>query len=162
MSSATFSAVTTEVAHAGASIVNPPGAASISPLPFPKLPWCVVGPQAAPNASNPMIVFDMAGLPVRAETVEASIVHLKRQVALRESRSVLHNAIMLACILPIAFVANITRVIILVLITYYFGDAAGQGFLHGTAGMVLMVAALLFLFLVDGALVRVLREKPRA
>ena len=41
---------------------------------------------------------------------------------------------MLASILPIAFVANIVRVIVLVLITYHLGDEAGQGFLHGTAG----------------------------
>ena len=57
-------------------------------------------------------------------------------------RSRLHNAIMLASILPIAFVANIVRVIVLVLITYHFGDEAGQGFLHGAAGMVLMLVAL--------------------
>jgi exosortase B len=54
----------------------------------------------------------------------------------------LHNAIMLASILPIAFVANIVRVIVLVLVTYHLGDEAGQGFLHGTAGIVLMVVAL--------------------
>src|SRR5678810_451776 len=42
-------------------------------------------------------------------------------------RSLLHNAIMLASILPIAFAANIVRVIVLVVITYHFGDAAGQG-----------------------------------
>ena len=57
-------------------------------------------------------------------------------------RSKLHNAIMLASILPIAFAANIVRVIVLVLITYHFGDEAGQGFLHGAAGIVLMLVAL--------------------
>jgi len=72
----------------------------------------------------------------------------------RKSR--LHNAIMLASLLPIAFVANIVRVMVLVLITYYLGDEAGQGFLHGTAGMVLMVIALLICFLLDALLVKVL------
>jgi exosortase B len=72
----------------------------------------------------------------------------------RKSR--LHNAIMLASLLPIAFVANIVRVMVLVLITYYLGDEAGQGFLHGTAGMVLMVIALLICFLLDAMLVKVL------
>lgn len=67
-------------------------------------------------------------------------------------KSAVHNAIMLATILPIAFVANIVRVIVLVLITYHFGDEAGQGFLHGAAGMVLMLVALLFFFFVDGLL----------
>ena len=68
----------------------------------------------------------------------------------------LHNAIMLASILPIAFVANIVRVIVLVLITYHFGDEAGQGFLHGTAGMVLMLVALACFFALDALLARVL------
>lgn len=78
----------------------------------------------------------------------------------RESR--LHNAIMLAAILPIAFVANIVRVIILVLITYYLGDEAGQGFLHGTAGMVLMIVALIAFFALDSALALLIRPKNKA
>ena len=72
----------------------------------------------------------------------------------------LHNGLMLASILPIAFVANIVRVIVLVLITYHAGDEAGQGFLHGSAGVVLMVAALFFFMLLDTALQRVLRPRP--
>jgi exosortase B len=64
-------------------------------------------------------------------------------------KSVAHNVLMLVSILPIAFVANILRVIILVLVTYHLGDAAGQGFLHGAAGIVLMVAALLLFFCLD-------------
>ena len=71
----------------------------------------------------------------------------------------LHNAIMLASILPIAFVANIVRVIVLVLITYHFGDEAGQGFLHGAAGMVLMLVALAFFFTLDTVLARLLRRR---
>lgn len=68
-----------------------------------------------------------------------------------------HNGIMLASILPIAFVANVIRVMVLILVTYYLGDEAGQGFLHGTAGIVLLLAALLFLFLIDWALSRIVR-----
>jgi len=74
-------------------------------------------------------------------------------------KRLLHNAIMLASILPIAFVANIVRVIILVLITYHFGDAAGQGFLHGTAGIVLMLVALVLFFALDSLLERILRPR---
>ena len=77
-------------------------------------------------------------------------------------RNVLHNAIMLASILPIAFTANIVRVMVLVLVTYHFGDAAGQGFLHGAAGMVLMLVALAFFFALDALLLRVLRRTPGA
>ena len=71
-------------------------------------------------------------------------------------KSSLHLGIMLAAILPIAFVANIVRVITLVLVTYYLGDEAGQGFLHGAAGMVLMLVALLFFFFLDMVLDKVL------
>ncbi len=52
------------------------------------------------------------------------------------------NVILGLAIVPISFVSNVTRVMILVLVTYYFGDAAGQGFMHGFAGMVLFVVAL--------------------
>jgi exosortase/archaeosortase family protein len=46
-------------------------------------------------------------------------------------------------------VANFLRVVTLVLVTYHLGDEAGQGFLHAAAGMVLMVAALLFFMVLD-------------
>ena len=74
-------------------------------------------------------------------------------------RSVAHNVIMLMSILPIAFVANIVRVIILILVTYHMGDEAGQGFLHGFAGMVLMLAALMSFFLLDALLSLIFREE---
>jgi exosortase B len=63
--------------------------------------------------------------------------------------SVLRNVLLAITIVPISFIANTIRVIALVLITYYFGDAAGQGFLHGFAGMVLFMSALVLIFLVD-------------
>lgn len=72
-----------------------------------------------------------------------------------ERKGWLHNGIIAACILPIAFVANTIRVIVLVLVTYYFGDAAGQGFVHGFAGILLFIVALCLLFAVDAGLVRV-------
>ena len=65
----------------------------------------------------------------------------------RKSRA--HVAVMLVSILPIAFAANIIRVITLVLVTYYAGDEAGQGFLHGAAGMLLMLVALMLFFALD-------------
>jgi exosortase B len=75
-------------------------------------------------------------------------------------KSALHTGIMLAAILPIAFVANIIRVITLVLVTYYLGDEAGQGFLHGAAGMLLMLVALVFFFFLDGLLDKLLPARP--
>lgn len=50
---------------------------------------------------------------------------------------------------PAAFAANVLRVIVLVLLTYYFGEAAGQGFLHGFAGILLFGAALTVLIALD-------------
>ena len=69
-------------------------------------------------------------------------------------KGLLHNGVMLASILPIAFAANIVRVIVLVLVTYHLGAAAGEGFLHGAAGIVLMLVALLLFFALDGLLER--------
>jgi len=73
--------------------------------------------------------------------------------------SLLHNAIMLASILPIAFVANVVRVLLLMLITYHFGDEAGQGFLHGATGILLLMVALGGLITLDGILARLLRSR---
>jgi exosortase len=71
----------------------------------------------------------------------------------------LHNVVVVAAILPIAFAANIIRVLVLILITYYFGDAAGQGFLHGSAGMLLILAALGLLLSLDAGLARLLKSR---
>jgi exosortase B len=72
-------------------------------------------------------------------------------IYLMEHKQWWRNGILLAAILPTAFVANIVRVMILVLVTYHFGDEAGQGFIHGTAGMILFIVALLILFAIDSA-----------
>ena len=77
-------------------------------------------------------------------------------------KNLLHNVIMLASILPIAFGANIVRVMVLVLVTYHFGDEAGQGFLHGAAGIVLMLIALATFFALDALLVRLHRRSIAA
>lgn len=59
------------------------------------------------------------------------------------------SAILLACLLPIGFIANVVRVVVLVLITYHFGDEAGQGFIHGFSGVFLFIVGLLCLFGID-------------
>ena len=78
--------------------------------------------------------------------------------------SALRNGVLAVLIIPISFTANVIRVISLTLITYYFGDAAGQGFLHGFAGMVLFISALLLIMGVDWLLqsLVVRREKKHA
>ncbi|MCX9156657.1 exosortase B [Niveibacterium sp. 24ML] len=64
--------------------------------------------------------------------------------------SLFRNVVLAVLIIPISFAANVIRVIVLTLVTYHFGDEAGQGFVHGFAGMVLFVAALLLIMGVDG------------
>jgi len=51
------------------------------------------------------------------------------------------NVLIALLILPISFASNVIRVITLVLVTYYFGDEAGQGFVHGFAGIMLFMIA---------------------
>jgi exosortase B len=74
----------------------------------------------------------------------------------------LRNGILAASILPIAFFVNIVRVVALVLITYHFGDEAGQGFLHGFTGILLFAVGLGLLFLLDSLVGRMLPDRARA
>lgn len=59
------------------------------------------------------------------------------------------NLTLAILIVPISFTANTIRVVVLCLITFHFGDAAGQGFLHGFAGIVLFMSALMLILAVD-------------
>ena len=81
---------------------------------------------------------------------------------LMERTSVTRNLIIMAAILPIAFAANIVRVMVLILVTYHMGDEAGQGFLHGFAGIMLFVIGLLFLFMLDWVLGFIFPDRRRA
>ena len=63
--------------------------------------------------------------------------------------SAARNITLAVLLVPISFAANIVRVMILVLVTYHFGDAAGQGFVHSFAGMVLFMVALVLMLTVD-------------
>lgn len=52
---------------------------------------------------------------------------------------------------PVAIIANFVRVLALVLITYYFGESAAQGFVHDFAGLLMFSVALLAVFAIDAA-----------
>jgi len=71
---------------------------------------------------------------------------------LMQYKSKIRNVLLALLIVPISFIANVVRVSILVLVTYHFGDEAGQGFVHGFAGMVLFLVALCLMLAVDSAL----------
>lgn len=66
-----------------------------------------------------------------------------------KSTSVWRNIILAILVIPISFTANVIRVIILILITYFFGNAVAQGFIHEYAGMVLFLVALTLILVTD-------------
>ncbi len=55
-------------------------------------------------------------------------------------------------IVPVALLANFVRVLILILLTYHFGEAAAQGFLHNFAGISMFIVALLSMFALDSVI----------
>ena len=73
-------------------------------------------------------------------------------------QSMLRNVVLPILIIPISFTANVIRVIALVLITYYWGLSAGEGFMHGLAGMVLFLAGLIMMLGAD-SMIRLISRK---
>ena len=72
------------------------------------------------------------------------------------------NVALSLLLVPIAFCANVVRVIVLVLVTYHLGDAAGRGFLHGFAGLLLFCVALSLIVPADRLIGVVLRRGAAA
>jgi exosortase B len=63
-----------------------------------------------------------------------------------------HNLILLLAILPITIAANFVRVLVLVLIAYYFGVDAVEGIFHDLTGIGLFIVAVAILLLLDACL----------
>ena len=72
------------------------------------------------------------------------------------------NLAMGMLVVPVSFVANVLRVMLIGLVTYHFGDAAGPGFIHGAAGLVLFAAALALILAADALLGRLLPSRWRS
>ena len=70
-------------------------------------------------------------------------------VYLRHRSSVPAFLVVALAAIPVAVISNFVRVLALVLITYHFGDAAAQGFVHDFAGLLMFAVALLAIFAVD-------------
>ncbi len=64
-------------------------------------------------------------------------------------------------VIPVAIFSNFMRVVTLILVTYYFGEAAGQGFIHDFAGLTVFMIALLLIFGLD-ALFSGIRDRRKA
>lgn len=71
------------------------------------------------------------------------------------------KVILLLFVVPVAIAANFLRVLILILLTYYAGEAAAQGFLHDMAGITMFLLALGLILLIDIAVTRFwIRRSP--
>ncbi|MGE5451786.1 MAG: exosortase [Acidobacteriota bacterium] len=70
------------------------------------------------------------------------------------------NGLLAAFAIPVSFVANVVRVMILVAVTYHWGDATGQGFVHHFAGVVLFGVALVLMASVDALLGFLWPDRP--
>ncbi|ACF42893.1 exosortase/archaeosortase family protein [Pelodictyon phaeoclathratiforme] len=70
---------------------------------------------------------------------------------LRESaqRKPWHILVLVACVLPVAILTNLFRVISLVLATQYIGENFAQGLFHDMTGIFVFIVALLILALID-------------
>lgn len=79
-------------------------------------------------------------------------------VYIRHNANWRYAALLMIAIVPVAILANFIRVLLLVLITYHFGDAAAQGFLHNFAGVTMFAVSVLGIFGVD-ALAAPLRDR---
>lgn len=73
-----------------------------------------------------------------------------------------YSLFLVCLIIPIAILANVIRIVTLILLTYFFGDAVGQGFLHVTAGLFLFALSLLLMFLIDSVASRFMRPSSEA
>jgi len=67
-----------------------------------------------------------------------------------------------ALVVPVAIFSNFIRVLVLILITYYFGEAAGQGFIHEFSGLTVFLVALLAIFGADALFTRLYRTQGTA
>lgn len=72
-----------------------------------------------------------------------------------------YSLFLVCLIIPVAIVANVLRIVTLILLTYFFGDAVGQGFLHVTAGLFLFALSLLLMFLIDSIASRFFRQSEK-
>lgn len=75
-------------------------------------------------------------------------------IYLMRGSSVRYALFLTLLVIPIAIFANILRIIILILLTYFYGDEVAQGFLHFAAGMFLFASSLLMVFAIDSVIFR--------
>jgi exosortase len=70
---------------------------------------------------------------------------------IRHNANVRYTVVLFFVVIAMAILANFVRVMLLVLITWHFGEQAAQGFLHGFAGMTMFAVAMIGVIAFDGA-----------
>lgn len=83
-------------------------------------------------------------------------------VYIRHNANYRYAALLLFAIIPAAVFANFMRVLILILVTYHYGDAAAQGFIHNFAGITLFALSLAAIFSLDFLLSPIRRRLNRS
>lgn len=78
-------------------------------------------------------------------------------ITLVKHASFMRNLLLGLLIIPISFTANVIRVMALVLVTYYFGDAVAQGIIHSFASVFLFAVALVLIVLLDTTIQRIVK-----
>jgi exosortase len=73
-------------------------------------------------------------------------------IYLRHQADWRYGGLLILLIVPVALLANFARVLILILLTYHFGESAAQGFLHSFAGIFMFAVALLAIYGLDEAI----------
>jgi exosortase len=73
-----------------------------------------------------------------------------------------YSIFLAALTIPIAIMANILRIIILILLTLFMGDGVAQGFMHFTAGIIVFVIALALVASLDSLFATVLPGRKEA
>jgi len=139
------------------------------PLPFFFMDWLSGGLKATVSQLVSELLY-RAGYPVAHQGVVLSVGPYQLLVAdacsglnslyslaalgvlylhLRGPQGLAQRALLIASLAPIAVAANVFRVLALVLLTYYFGESAGQGAAHALLGLGAFAVALGLLVGVD-------------
>lgn len=79
-------------------------------------------------------------------------------VYIRHQAEPVYAVLLTMMVIPIALFANFIRVLMLILLTYYGGDAVGQGFMHNFAGVLMFTVALGTVFALDLVGLRIWRH----
>lgn len=154
----------------------------VIPLPGALIRW-VTGPLKTLVSQAATAIVDAAGYPVARQGVSITVAQyqfmvedacsglnsLTGMVAISlfyiyvlHRSSPAYSLVLMAAVIPLAVAANILRVLVLILLTYHFGDAAAQGFMHATTGLVLYGGAIGLILAFDTILRRFWRGQPHA